>query len=568
MGQLRLGEKPDTLTYARPRHLAGSHAIAHAQGLALTATEPIARRNGLKSLPAEKSGSIVALTLLSWIAVSFLSWIAFRGSLPGTISVTEEIIVRALYLPLILFWLWGIHNFWHQVLTLFYSGNGVKLAPVLDGPPVAILYLTCDDFDPIACRSCLDQTYPNTRLVICDDSKRPESKRSVDEWAKRYGSRVAVLRRDNRSGFKAGNLNHAISASVSEEYIVICDADEIIPPGFVAGLLPYAFLKDVAFVQACHTARTRGQTHFAEMMSPSIEIYYRHNLPLRNAYGFVSCFGHGIMINRSAWESVGGFPEIVSEDLGFAGRALAKGLRGIYTRNVVAQESFPPTYTAFMKRERKIIGGTIEFFQKELPGLLRSKKATLTEKLDVLLTFSFCFIGLVTMINVLGGIWLAHTYATHGHEIQGRWFLLFYLVGPLTPVAPLARYLFFKPMRYGHYFFTSAIAFVSLVPTFATKAIEQIFHIRRQDFDVTGQIARQRQTLINHLFPVACGFIVLATALLLPSRVLAPAVGVSAMFIIGPALCFTELKGLFGFLARNSGIFPYAAISAILFLWK
>jgi glycosyltransferase involved in cell wall biosynthesis len=506
----------------------------------------------------------VLLTLITWVAVSIWTGIRFQSTIPATIHPIIALFFRFAHLPWMLFWLWGVHNFWHQTLSLLPRRIPAPRLPESEDEPVALLYATCDDFDPDACQSCFNQIYRNMRLIICDDSWQQSSRDQIDQWVREHAPGAVVVRRKDRRGFKAGNLNYAIGNVATEEFIVVCDADEVIPPDFVANMLVRCSRKDVAFVQARHIARKSNQTNFSRMLAPTIDIYNRHSLPLRNRFGFVACFGHGIMIRRSAWTAIDGFPEIVSEDLGFAARLLGKGMRGVYAEEIVAEEAFPPTYTSFMKKYRKIVGGTIEFFQLELVSVLRSGHPTFTEKVDLLLTFSFCFIGLITMLNIIGGLLISHLYMHGGYSRPELGVLLFYMLGPLTPVVPMVFRFFREPVKYGKYSFSAAIAYASLMPVFAKKSIEQMFHLKKADFEVTGKIARQPQVVNGHSFTVVAGLVVLVVALLQPSPALVPAIGVSTMFVLAPLLCFTENNGLVGALARNSGIIPYAAIAALL----
>ena len=140
--------------------------------------------------------------------------------------------------------------------------------PENDNEPVALLYTTCDDFDPDACLSCLNQTYKNTRLIICDDSSHESSKEEIDRWVKTNAPNAVIVRRPARKGFKAGNLNNVIRNVVTEEFLVVCDADEVVPPDFVATMLVECRWPDVAFVQARHIARRDNQTNFGSNARP------------------------------------------------------------------------------------------------------------------------------------------------------------------------------------------------------------------------------------------------------------------------------------------------------------
>ncbi|MCX6645365.1 MAG: glycosyltransferase [bacterium] len=289
----------------------------------------------------QKSIAVVLLTLSIWVTITIWTGIRFESTVPHSLNPFWASLLRCAHVPWMLFWLWGVHNFWHQILSLFPRKIPEAGMPDNCDEPIALLYTTCDDFDIDAVESCFNQSYQNLKLIICDDSFQQSSRDQIDDWVERNAPTAVVVRRPDRRGFKAGNLNYAITNVVTEEYIIVCDADEIVPPDFAAKMLAACVKMNVAFVQARHKARTDNQTYFARILAPTVDIYNRYSLPLRNQYGFVACFGHGIMFRRSAWSLVGGFPEIVSEDLGFAARLLAKGMRGFFAENIEAEEEFP-----------------------------------------------------------------------------------------------------------------------------------------------------------------------------------------------------------------------------------
>lgn len=509
----------------------------------------------------KKSPLLLILTIISWCCISTWSLIYFREAITDRCDIFTKIALYSLHTGWMIFWLWGIHNFWNQTFSLIPRKQVNYQVNPCNNASVAILYTTCDDFDPYACQSCLKQTHSNTRLVICDDSSEESEKRAIDNWARQNDPSIKIVRRPDRKGFKAGNLNYAIENFVTEEYVVVCDADEVIPFDFVDSLLPHFYNENIGFVQARHRSRAFPKTWFERVLGPSIDIFYEWCLPWRNRYGFVACFGHGFIMKRKVWKLVGGFPEIVSEDIGFAVRALAIGFQGIYTEDVVAEEATPSNYTAFVVKYRKIIGGTIEFFQKEFWQLAKSPKATYTEKLDLLITFGYCYIGPITMFNLLGGLALSHFYSLQGYRNLSPWLLLLYIIGPLTPVIPSILYLGRSPTKYGKYLLTSAIAYVSLLPALTMKSISQTLKLTKLVFEVTGKAGRERQYYKDHIDTVGCGFLIMIAAFCLPSPALPPAVAFSIMLILGPLLCYVDEKKSLGFLARNCVFVPYIALA-------
>jgi glycosyltransferase involved in cell wall biosynthesis len=519
----------------------------------------------LEGKRGKKSSLAFILTISSWVAVCFFAWQYYRNTIPGTYSPVIALCLKGLFLPWSIFWLWGLYYFWHSLLSLLKPFFMAHL-PVgsLQDEPVAILYTTCDDFDPLACQSCLCQSYKNIRMFICDDSKSPTYWHSIDNWVKECGQQVTVVRRPEKSGFKAGNLNFAIRHLVQEEFIVLCDADEVLPNDFVARMLPYFNGSRVAFVQAAHIARTQASSSFALLMGPSVEILYRYFLPSRNRFGFVPLFGHGAIIRRSVWAMVGGFPEIVAEDIGFAARASALGWHGVYAGNIVAEEEFPPTYAAFVSKYCKDVIGTVQFFQTEYLLLLKSPEVTLIEKFDAFMMFSSCYLGIITVVNILGSLLLSYIYKLQGYSYLEVWLLIFYIIGPFTPVLALIIMIRKNLQKFLLYYFVSALAYVSIIPRLALTAILQSFKLRQPFFNATGKIARKEHSFHQHL-PVQClGLAFFAFTNILKTAVSIPMTGLSLMLFFGPLLSFSNENGFIGSLVTYSSFIPFLLMA---YLW-
>lgn len=83
------------------------------------------------------------------------------------------------------------------------------------------------------------------RIHLCDDGDRSE----MAALAGRAG--IGYFRRDGNRGFKAGNLRNALFRS-SGDFVVICDADTRVLPGFLENTLGYFRDPQVAWVQTPH----------------------------------------------------------------------------------------------------------------------------------------------------------------------------------------------------------------------------------------------------------------------------------------------------------------------------
>ncbi|MCO6490308.1 MAG: glycosyltransferase [Phaeodactylibacter sp.] len=326
------------------------------------------------------------LASLAWFQPRLLQLMDMAYNLPSWTAL-------ALFVAFIDFaWLYGLYNVGVILFAVGHRWFGHKpeaalaRTELLDYPAVAILYTTCNDFVEESVLSCVQQDYPNYTVYMLDDSSSPEYQAKVDAFAARFPELVKVVRRPSREGFKAGNMNYGLGHVATEEpYFAIADADEILPPDFLSKLVPVMEADPLCgFTQANHRANPNAQSSLARAMGIGVDLHWKWYQPLRNNYGFVMFLGHGALLRRKCWEEVGGFPDIVSEDLGFAIHIREKGYRGRFVEDVVCYEDFPDTVRAFRIRHMKWTRGTSEFLSKKMGWLLKAKNITWTEKLDIL----------------------------------------------------------------------------------------------------------------------------------------------------------------------------------------
>ena len=317
-----------------------------------------------------------------------------------------------------LFW---FYVFFHLVIVSFsYFGRHGSVSalktshPLTVNPRVALLYTTCNDFQEKAVFSHLNQDYLDYHLFILDDSTSCEYKNRIDEFAQRNLRQVTVIRRQDRDGFKAGNVNHALSIiDAGYEYFSISDADTILPPTYIKGLLPYVLYSNIAFAQASQKANPYQAMPFAQSMGLNTDIHFQHYAVTKNRFGFVMWYGHGAMMRRDIYNKIGGFPEIVTEDLAYSIKIREAGYEGVFVKDVVCLEDFPATYQQYRKRNEKWIRGTTECLLKFYPAFLKTKHIPWFEKLDVFvsavsLLLAFPFTVLLLLVGIALPIYYTH----------------------------------------------------------------------------------------------------------------------------------------------------------------
>jgi len=425
----------------------------------------------------KKSALLYVVIILTWLALLATAAVPFftavhnsedHGGLIMSLVVLSTIFV-------VYFWLNGVKDL---IYTIYYFFRGRKF----DLPPeghwrelygadaskkIVAVYCTYNDFNSGSLEACMHQNYPNVSYVILDDSTQAAYMREVDEFAAKHN--LEVIRRTDRVGFKAGNLNNYLQKA-DFDYFVILDSDEVIPNNFITRCLDYfAYYKNAGIVQANHVA-TRNRNKFMKLFAIGVDSHWPTYQTVKHHHGFLSLLGHGAMISRACYETAGGFPHLVAEDLCMSIEARSKGFYTAFAPDIICEEEYPISYLAFKKRHSKWTQGNMEFIKKYTGRILKSNM-TWFEKLDIVLfTYSLplsAFFALYIIINVIA------LPALHYNVTYPAWLLiptLLFLFAPMLndiifygrKIHPLRLvwYLFHTVLLYGSMLFTSLRASV------------------------------------------------------------------------------------------------------------
>lgn len=464
--------------------------------------------------PVEKSPLMIGMILCLWVALSVFYLPRFWPLLGLAESIWEKLIYSYCVVWIALTWLYGAFHIIGVCFALF-SKKIVAPGPDhrMENAPVAVLYTTKNDFNAEAAESCVNQDYPNMRVYLLDDSTETEEKELVNRFHRLHPTRTTLVRRRHKNGFKAGNLNHALRTAARDcRYFAVVDSDEIVPPNFVSRAVRHFSLDPrIGFVQANHRYSTDSTSRFARDMSQSVDLHWERFLSPRNRFGFVMFYGHGAVIRRDVWEAVGGFPEVVSEDIAFSVMVRMKGSGGVFLKDLVAYEEFPNSFVRFVTRELKVVRGTLEFLAKYSRSLVFSSSVSLTEKVDLLLSLSVLYLAapfllFVILANVAVPVcvvlktypfWLlksvgigsfAKLLEPLGANIRHLWTWDFYLLIVGSILSPLVYQLprFFRhPIRTLKYLFQSTAVYLSVVPSMVAGILSYPVK-RRVSFNATG----------------------------------------------------------------------------------
>lgn len=507
-------------------------AVLHEHASADALRAPARVKRVRAPLGATKRPHLFFATFAAWIAA--LAW--FHPRLWSLTDVAETPWTFASIAYFVLFaeiaWLYAFYNLAIVVFAIIdrveqrlrdrrRPGNALDVAHSA-APPIAVLYTTCNDFSERSARSCVDLQYANFKVYILDDSTDPVMAARVDAFAAAHSDDVQVVRRGSRRSFKAGNLNHALYFVAKEPFFAVVDADEILPANFLTALIPTLIADPrCGFVQANHRSNPDAPTALGKDMGVGVDIHWKWYQPLRNNYGFVMFLGHGALLRRSCWEEAGGFPEIVSEDLGYAISIRRYGYYGVFDKDVVCLEEFPETVRAFRVRHVKWTRGTCEFLQGWAKQLVRSRSLRAVEKLDILfptLNLPLTLFYFLFMVNaqflfpfVLGEIRpmtlvvLDHDFIvpvlTLRSEMARVFSADFYAITLLTIIAPVLCFvidLWRTPLRLLR-FLTHSTALYAALSTLSFLSVLGYVATRKAQFYVTGDASSAARATLRSL---------------------------------------------------------------------
>ena len=326
-----------------------------------------------------------------------------------------------------------------------------------------LLYCTCNDFNEQALSRCRRQKYGNCKTVILDDSTDPACKRAAAKYALHH-SNVEVVRRQDRSGYKAGNLNNYLRGRSDYDYFVVLDSDEVIPPDFISKALRYfAADENCGAVQARHVA-SEGKNAFQRLLGRSVAGNGRTVQVIKNFYGANALLGHGMMISRRCYQRAGGFPHVVAEDISFAVEIRNAGLSILYAPDIECSEEFPSSYLALKKRQCKWTQGNLEYM-KRYSGQIFSAKMAWFEKADIILShYSLPVVPVLSFLLTVCTVALGFLgYPVIGYALAVYAVMLLFLCSPMLPDLFLCRgktnFLLLVP-----YFIVNVATYASLAP--------------------------------------------------------------------------------------------------------
>ena len=277
------------------------------------------------------------------------------------------------------------------------------------GTPMVSIHLVTYNEEHVIDRllaTCTKLDYPNYEVVVVDDSKDGtvlKLKGWLLEALKSKGHKLKVIHRQNRSGFKGGALNEALThTSPRAEYIVVFDADFVPEPDILRRFLAY-FNKH----GPNGNSGANGASRYGNGRLAAVQGYQWHTLNRSENWltRGVSCeFSGSYMVDRTFQEVAGtlkmvagsvymvradllrqyGWSTSITEDWELTLRLYEDGYKVLYTPLVQAPAECPSTLGKLIRQRMRWAEGHTYNVKRHFFGVLRSPRLAIREKLEFL----------------------------------------------------------------------------------------------------------------------------------------------------------------------------------------
>ena len=225
-------------------------------------------------------------------------------------------------------------------------------------------------------RAACRMSYPAGRheVQVLDDSS-DETREVVDRIVsecRAEGGDVKVIRRNRRTGFKAGALAKGL-ACARGELLAVFDADFVPPENYLQKSVVHFLADDrVGLVQARWGHLNRSRSLLTRAQSIGIDGHFMVEQAARNWNGLYMNFnGTAGMWRRPAIEEAGGWQwDTLTEDMDLSYRMQLAGWKAVFLPDLVVPAEIPEDVDAFKSQQFRWAKGSIQTAKKLLPKLV------------------------------------------------------------------------------------------------------------------------------------------------------------------------------------------------------
>ncbi len=284
-----------------------------------------------------------------------------------------------------------LYGFCAALLALYTLGQGVLLiqhlrhrdstpdTPAVTAWPAVTVQLPIYNERHVAARlieavAALEYPADKLHIQLLDDSTDATPAQIARQIARYPHLNISHVRRQNRSGYKAGALAHGLTESDSP-FVAIFDADFVPPPDFLKQTVPY-LLHDarLGVVQTRWGHLNADFNWLTRAQVLAVDVHFLVEQHGRNRAGWPLPFnGTGGVWRRACITDAGGWSDdTLTEDLDLSFRAQMRGWRSLFLPDVVVPGELPPQLAAYRQQQARWAKGSGQCLRKLLGRVWRA----------------------------------------------------------------------------------------------------------------------------------------------------------------------------------------------------
>ena len=282
-----------------------------------------------------------------------------------------------------------------------------------DVPKVSILLPVCNEtavvgqlIQAVSQIEYVDGAY---EILLLDDSD-PENaeiiKRTVDNFnifrgmSDKAGSEDGSLNsgyveyhsREDRDGFKAGNITYGLSKAKGD-LIVIFDADCVPQSDFLMKTVPCFNDKSLGFLQTAISFRNKNTNFLTRFLAGEISHKDGMTENLNKTGDLVNITGSSCVWRRKCLEEAGGFSDrTLTEDIDICYRAQLQGWNCRYLSDTVSQEELPENMSAVRLQRHRWAYGLVKNTFLHAGEVIVNASLSVSRKINAVLMMSQTFL--------------------------------------------------------------------------------------------------------------------------------------------------------------------------------
>jgi cellulose synthase/poly-beta-1,6-N-acetylglucosamine synthase-like glycosyltransferase len=241
----------------------------------------------------------------------------------------------------------------------------------------------------------LDYPIDKLEVQVLDDST-DETSDIVREFIEGREKSYVHIRRNKRSGFKAGALQQSLSRA-NGEYVALFDADFLPESDFLLKTLPFFADKDIAMVQVRWDYLNKSYSLLTELQAFGLNAHFSVEQTGRSQAGVFMNFNGtaGVWRKEAIIDSGGWSADTLTEDLDLSFRSQLKGWKFRYLEDYSCPSELPISIESVKKQQYRWTKGTAETARKLLGTTLKSNVSRKTKVSSFFhLTSSFVFLSI------------------------------------------------------------------------------------------------------------------------------------------------------------------------------